>query len=145
MNVFNVKTETIINIDNDHQPRSPLTPFQSKRTPDVSMEMYIKRLFVSSQCSDACISVAMVYIQRLMEKMKLSSLNAIYHHKLFLVAFVTAAKFMDDDTLTNKEYAYIGGITVKELNYMEVIFLFMTDFDLVVSSDNIELLQQSNK
>jgi len=44
-----------------------------------------------------------------------------------------AAKFLDDSYYPNLFYSQIGGITLKELNFLEVEFLFGLNFSLHVT------------
>lgn len=47
-----------------------------------------------------------------------------------------AAKYFDDVYFTNTFYAEVGGITVNEINYLEVEFLCRIHFNLFVSSQD---------
>ena len=44
-------------------------------------------------------------------------------HRIFLVACVISHKFWDDESYGNYDLAKIGGVTINELNEMEIIFL----------------------
>ena len=48
------------------------------------------------------------------------------------MSIVIASKFKEDKFLSNKEYAEIGGVLPKELNYMEHVFLRGIRFHLHV-------------
>ncbi len=62
-------------------------------------------------------------------KFFLTSLN---FYRLFLVAALVAQKFHQDDSFSNKSFADLVGITVKELNILEAKFLFAISFSLYV-------------
>ena len=46
-----------------------------------------------------------------------------------------SAKFFDDQYFNNAYYAKVGGVPCKEMNSLEVEFLFLTNFSLFVTYD----------
>lgn len=62
--------------------------FQSSYEPDVSIEFYIDRIHKYSKCSDTCLVIMLIYIDRLIERrgLVLSSLNA---HRVILTRLVS--------------------------------------------------------
>jgi len=48
------------------------------------------------------------------------------------MSLIVAIKFMEDKYYKNDYYAKVGGITVKELNKLEIEFLLMINFKLFV-------------
>jgi hypothetical protein len=46
-----------------------------------------------------------------------------------------AAKFFDDQYFNNKYYAKVGGVPCKEINSLEVEFLFLVNFSLHVTEE----------
>jgi len=61
------------------------------------------------------------------------SLSLLNIHRLIITAVCVAAKFLDDSYYPNLFYSQIGGITLKELNFLEVEFLFGLNFSLHVT------------
>ena len=60
-------------------------------------------------------------------------------HRLFAVLMLIAAKFAEDDILTNAYWSDICGIEFEELNHLEDVFCFKSDFNFYV--DMTELAQ----
>jgi hypothetical protein len=58
--------------------------------------------------------------------------------RLFLVAVMTAAKFLDDRYNSNKVWAQVGGIPTAELNQLEMQFLFRLSFSLYISREEYD-------
>lgn len=56
-------------------------------------------------------------------------------HKIFFVGVVVASKYNEDSRLQNKDFAKIGGISVKELFMLEMEFLKGLKFSLKVSTE----------
>ena len=51
---------------------------------------------------------------------------------MFLAALMVASKFLQDRTYSNRAWARISGLSVRELDILERIFLCTIQFDLVV-------------
>merc|ERR1712070_130918 len=103
--------------------------------PDITIEDYVERIQTYSKCSASVYVVAMIYIDRLIEGQGLvvTHLNV---HRLFITAILVAAKFYDDLSFKNAFYATPGGIEKTEMNLLEVDFLNMIKFSLVVERDS---------
>lgn len=51
-----------------------------------------------------------------------------------------AAKFYDDSFFNNEFYARVGGVSVEELNGLEMDFLFAIHFSLIVPQESYQKL-----
>lgn len=51
---------------------------------------------------------------------------------------MSAAKFYDDNFFTNELYARVGGISVMELNTLELEFVFLINFSLSISQKEFQ-------
>jgi hypothetical protein len=54
------------------------------------------------------------------------------------VSSVIALKYNEDDIYSNKYYASVGGISMKELYALEVEFLKLINYSLFISDDLYE-------
>ncbi len=61
------------------------------------------------------------------------SINNI--HKLLIVSCFLNAKFNEDYTFSSKFYAKVGGISYKELNFLELEFYKKNNYSLYISED----------
>ena len=137
------------------------TRFDSAYVPDISIESYLERwdhfnLFLVtsilltschlishpriskySKASASVLLLAFVYIDRIRtsENFILTRLNV---HRIFITAVLLATKFYDDEVFKNSFYASLGGVTVKELNILEIDLLNMLKFSLVVSVETYD-------
>lgn len=145
MSVYQLVALTLEKIicENSHQQSSkisslilsdPFVKFQSSYEPDVSVEYYIQRIFKHSKCSDSCLIIMLVYIDRLIEKqgLVLTKLNA---HRVIITSLMVAAKYHDDLFYNNAYFAKLGGIPLSELNMLEVDFLQLQDFSMFVDAN----------
>ncbi|VVA12707.1 PREDICTED: cyclin-P3-1 [Prunus dulcis] len=109
-----------------------ITMFHASEVPALSIRRYIERIFKYSSCSPSCFVVAYIYIERFLQRtgICLTSLNI---HRLLITSIMVAAKFMDDECYSNAYHAKIGGVSLSELNKLEIEFLLSLDFKLHVT------------
>ncbi|XP_009760204.1 cyclin-P3-1-like isoform X3 [Nicotiana sylvestris] len=117
--------------------RGVVTVFHGTRSPVLTVQQYIERIFKYSNCSPSCFVVAYVYLERFLNLTDclLTSLNV---HRILITSIVLAVKFVDDDCYNNAYYAKVGGITTAELNKLEMKFLAALDFRLHVSVESFD-------
>lgn len=118
-------------------PAHVMTKFQSSYVPDVSILSYLERIRRYAKCSDCVFVAALIYIDRIivLKQLILSRLNI---HRLLISSVLIAAKFLDDLFYNNAFYARLGGISVCEMNSLELEFLQLIGFSLHVTPDNFE-------
>merc|ERR1719327_2300008 len=90
-------------------------------------------------CSSHCFVYAIIYVDRILRvnpHFKLSDLNV---HRIFFTALVVASKFYDDEYYSNSWYGRVGGVNAPELNILEVAFLKLIKFKLVVTPQEYEM------
>jgi len=59
-------------------------------------------------------------------------------HRLVIAGVTVASKFFSDVFYTNARYAKVGGLAVHELNQLELHFLLLTDFRLMIPVSEIQ-------
>lgn len=118
-------------------PAFPASPFDSKDPPPITLRNYVARLDKYLRCSNECYLIALIFIDRMIQarprEFRISSLNV---HRALLSSLVVAAKMRDDVYYANKYYAQVGGVDVKELNYLEGCLLTCLDWNIYVSHDD---------
>ncbi|EPQ67928.1 Bgt-506 [Blumeria graminis f. sp. tritici] len=60
-------------------------------------------------------------------------------HRLVIAGVTCASKFFSDVFYTNSRYAKVGGLSLAELNHLELQFLLLNDFRLSVSIEELEI------
>jgi hypothetical protein len=116
-----------------NQSQEKLTVFHSRKVPGISIYDYLARLQYSG-CSDSCFVAAFIYIDRILQKNPDISLSQLCIHRLILASVLLAIKFNDDIYYDNAFYAKMGGISLEEMNYLEVGILSHIQFDLYIQS-----------
>lgn len=110
-----------------------ITLFHALKISSMSLWDYIARIFRLSFISIEASIIALIYLNRIMHYVSDLKINPYTAHRLTITAFLLAAKFFDDQFLSNASYAKIGGIpTGSEMNTLEFEFLFGIGFHLYV-------------
>lgn len=111
----------------------PVTCFNAAVRPNISVHDYVERFYVHAQASDSVLTSALIYIDRITQKgFILTHMNV---HRLFLACVLTSAKFLQDECFKNDYFAKVGGVTLKELNRLEVELLKLISFRLFISEE----------
>lgn len=99
-----------------------------------------------TQMPPVAVSLALLYILRLKSLSKtgiVGSANSEY--RVFSVALILANKFLDDNTYTNKTWADVTKLPLRELSAMEIEFLSGMKYRLGVDPDEWSRWQQELK
>ncbi|KAJ8763741.1 hypothetical protein K2173_003523 [Erythroxylum novogranatense] len=115
-----------------------LNAFHGVRAPNITVLKYLERLYKYANCSPACFVVGYVYIDRMVHKYPDSLVVSLNVHRLLITSVMIASKMLDDVHYNNAFYARIGGVSNAELNRLEIEFLFLLDFGVMVSSRAFE-------
>lgn len=119
--------------------------FDSSVVPNVTVEKYLKRLKSVFQCSDAVFVLALIIVDRLLEKPdiephRITNKNV---HRLYLASLIVTVKFNEDLVYGNSHYARAGGIQLREVNRLERFFLRALDYNFHVHPEQYELYERS--
>jgi hypothetical protein len=123
-------------VDSSGPPES-MAEFYNYSDPPISLGDYIYRLmhYTRLSVSPVNLAVALLYIDRIERK----GLCKVTKHSIFRLlstAYLVAFKHTEDSkVMKNSEYCKIAGISVTELNQLELIFLMSINFELGVGPD----------
>ena len=108
--------------------------FDSKFVPSITIKKYLKRFVEYSGCSKPCYIVAYIYIRRALEFNLGLMLSMQNIHKFILASILLAAKYIDERCRDNEIYAKIGGVSLEEINSLEVAMLNLLQYNLFVKT-----------
>jgi hypothetical protein len=111
--------------------------FQSSYEPDIAIFAYLERIRKYSKCSDSCFILMLIYIDRLIEAKGLV-INRLNIHRLLITNMMIAAKYHDDLFYNNAYYAKLGGLSLPELNLLELEVLETLNYSMFVSNELFE-------
>jgi hypothetical protein len=123
---------------NDSMGRSTtLAAFEGEKAP-VTAASYVRRIAKYGGCSACCFAVGLIYLKRLKRREPSVCLTSCNFQRLFLVAVMLGAKFLDDSYYSNKHWAEVGGMSTAELNCLELEFLFRLGFSLSLTREEYD-------
>ncbi|KAF6762442.1 cyclin-domain-containing protein [Ephemerocybe angulata] len=123
-------------------PASTLT-FHARNIPTISLESYFLRILKYCPTTNHVFLSLLVYFDR-MAKLSLEStgrafvIDSYNVHRLVIAGVTVASKFFSDVFYTNSRYAKVGGLPLPELNQLELQFLLLNDFRLVIKGDEMQ-------
>eukprot|EP00826_Nyctotherus_ovalis_P014862 TRINITY_DN1417_c0_g1_i14.p1 TRINITY_DN1417_c0_g1~~TRINITY_DN1417_c0_g1_i14.p1 ORF type:complete len:109 (-),score=10.70 TRINITY_DN1417_c0_g1_i14:179-505(-) len=85
--------------------------------------------------SDSCFVLAFAYIDRLLQNNPGFILTKYNSHRIVLSAVVLAINYSEDNYFDNAVFARIGGISLPELNLLEIYTLLLLRHELYVDSE----------
>ena len=105
-------------------PNMKIQPFTTVNIPSMSIKDYLLRLSQFTRVNESTIILILIYIDRIckMNKFRLN-FNNIY--KIIICSMIIAIKYNEDNFYSSEVYAKLGGITVRELNFLEFQFLIL--------------------
>eukprot|EP00298_Acanthocystis_sp_HF-20_P009578 c18389_g1_i3.p1 GENE.c18389_g1_i3~~c18389_g1_i3.p1 ORF type:complete len:147 (+),score=20.65 c18389_g1_i3:80-520(+) len=115
-----------------------MTIFHAFKPPAIAVQPYLERILKYVNCSHESYVFALVYMDRIIQRNPDFFICSLNIHRVLITSVMIAAKFYDDVYYNNSFYARVGGVSVKELNNLEVEFLFMINFSLYISAEEYE-------
>ncbi|EDQ86648.1 uncharacterized protein MONBRDRAFT_33719 [Monosiga brevicollis MX1] len=119
------------------------TKFDAPAPLNAPLSVFISQIVNYRLCSRECTVLALVYGQRLLQRYPSLVIDSRNVHRIFLIAIMLASKLIDDRYCRNTYYAAVGGLTVADLNRLEMEFCFLMGFDLCVSLDEFREVCQT--
>lgn len=120
-----------------------LTEYDSHQVPEIQVYDYLCRIASMSKCANRDIISALVYIDRLINNEVISGISFHNIHRLLAVAIMVSTKFNEDQPYSNRRWAHILGIPLRELNKVEISFLQSLRYDLKVTIEDLNLWMES--
>ncbi|KAH6767521.1 cyclin p4 [Perilla frutescens var. hirtella] len=115
-----------------------ISAFNGVSRPSISIQSYLQRIFKYANCSPSCYIIAYVYLDRFTQRHPSLPVDSFNVHRLLITSIMLSAKFMDDMYYNNAYYAKVGGISTREINFLEVDFLFGLGFHLNVTPSTFQ-------
>ncbi|KAF9268333.1 cyclin-domain-containing protein, partial [Marasmius fiardii PR-910] len=123
-------------------PSSTLT-FHARNIPTITLEAYLLRILKYCPTTNEVFLSLLVYFDR-MSKLSADAtgrtfvIDSYNIHRLVIAGVTVASKFFSDVFYTNSRYAKVGGLPLAELNQLELQFLLLNDFRLVIPKDEMQ-------
>lgn len=138
LSVLSYALRRLVTRNDQFTSKNTVTVFHGVRTPGISIAKYLERVYKYTSCSPSCFVAAYIYIDRLVHRQPNFPVISLNIHRLLLTSVMIAAKMLDDAHYNNAFYARVGGVSIAELNRLEVDLLFRLDFRLKVTTSVFE-------
>ena len=100
----------------------------------IKIQDYLERLYKYGRMNISTILLMLIYIDRLCNINKIKLSYKIIH-KLMLASLIVAIKYNEDDMYSLKFYAGLVGVSIAELEYLEICFITCINFNLFIKED----------
>jgi len=114
-------------------PATLLPSTSSDVRPTTRFRKWVVRLLSTSQVTQHVVLLALLYIYRLKSYNPTVKGNPGSEYRLLTAALMLGNKFFDENTYTNKTWAEVSGISVREVHVMEIEFLSNMRYSLYTS------------
>ncbi|KAG4305304.1 hypothetical protein PORY_001474 [Pneumocystis oryctolagi] len=123
-----------------------LLSFHARNIPSISIHAYLVRILKYCPATNEVFLSLLVYFDRMSkqsnnklsrvssrnEQFPVFAIDSYNIHRLIIAGITVASKFFSDIFYTNSRYAKVGGLPLSELNHLELQFLLMNDFRLMI-------------
>ncbi|TXT04254.1 hypothetical protein VHUM_04252 [Vanrija humicola] len=131
---------------------SSILSFHARHVPSISIEAYLLRILKYCPTTNEVFLGLLVYFDR-MSKLGTPSgvggtsaavgprgfaIDSYNVHRLLIAGVTVASKFFSDVFYTNSRYAKVGGLPPHELNQLELQFLLLNNFTLMIPPEEMQ-------
>ncbi|KAF9780151.1 cyclin-domain-containing protein [Thelephora terrestris] len=117
--------------------------FHARNIPTITLEAYLLRIHKYCPTTNEVFLSLLVYFDRISKLAaqvtgKPFVIDSYNIHRLVIAGVTVASKFFSDVFYTNSRYAKVGGLPQTELNQLELQFLLLNDFRLMISPQEMQ-------
>ncbi|KAI9296618.1 cyclin-domain-containing protein [Neoconidiobolus thromboides FSU 785] len=129
---------------NSIQENSGYTTFHARSVPNIDITSYLIRIQRYCPTSNESYLAMIIYLHRIIKlnmENKFSynfTVDAYSIHRLIITSIMVSSKYYSDVFFTNSRYAKVGGISVMELNHLELELLISLNFDITITLEELQ-------
>lgn len=121
--------------------------FKGKHVPQITLYQYFQRIQKYCPTTNDVFLSLLVYFDRISKRCNAADDDSAKHlfvmdsyniHRLVIAGVTVCTKFFSDFFYSNSRYARVGGISLQELNHLEIQFLILCDFELLIPVDKLQ-------
>nr|KAJ3413094.1 hypothetical protein HK105_002172 [Polyrhizophydium stewartii] len=113
-------SKLIAHNDNIPVTDQSLTRFHSRSPPSITIRDYIVRIMRYANLEKAALLVLLIFIDRVCARHESFTISSLTAHRFIIAAVAVASKSLSDLYCTNGYYAKVGGISLAEMNILEL-------------------------
>ncbi|GBE89220.1 PHO85 cyclin-7 [Sparassis crispa] len=135
--------QTLTTTSRESLARSRSLTFHARQIPTIALDSYLQRIQKYCPTSNEVFISLLVYLDRMTRPGRdtcgeIVPIDFYNIHRLIIAGITVADKFFSDVFYTNSRYAKVGGLTLAELNILELQFLLLNDFHLTISPEEMQ-------
>lgn len=127
----------LINEDATEHSTYPTEFDKSTVEPTISLFDYAKRIVKYTKLPEEFLIIPLLYFKRSNVKLTLKSI-----HRFLITAVCIASKSLTDQYFSNRFYAKVGGIPVRELNKLELELLVLMNWNTQIIQEEFDEAKQ---
>lgn len=119
--------------------------FHGRNIPAISLHAYLSRILKYCPTTNEVFISLLVYFDRIAQRANSKTntsqmfvMDSYNIHRLIIAGVTVASKFFSDVFYKNSRYAKVGGLPSEELNHLELQFLLLTNFRLMISLEELQ-------
>ncbi|KAA8917766.1 hypothetical protein TRICI_000074 [Trichomonascus ciferrii] len=119
--------------------------FHGRNIPAISLHAYLSRILKYCPTTNEVFISLLVYFDRIAQRANSKTntsqmfvMDSYNIHRLIIAGVTVASKFFSDVFYKNSRYAKVGGLPAEELNHLELQFLLLTNFRLMISLEELQ-------
>ncbi|EEQ37304.1 putative PHO85 cyclin protein [Clavispora lusitaniae] len=125
--------------------------FHGTNVPGITLHAYLTRVLKYCPVTNEVFLSLLVYFDRIAKRVnnlkaekkegdteQLFVMDSYNIHRLIISGITVSSKFFSDIFYKNLRYAKVGGLPLEELNYLELQFLLLLDFKLMISVEDLQ-------
>jgi hypothetical protein len=128
---------TQISNQNSNVEFNPDDPFSTKSPSKVTLQYFFGRIKKYTKIEKSTLIIILIYADRMCTTSGII-LNPHNIHRIILGCLLLAIKYNEDLYYTNEQYAKVGGVSVQELNDLELYSIQLLNYNLFISEDIYE-------
>ena len=128
---------TEISNQNSNVEFNPDDPFSTKSPSKVTLQYFFRRIKNYTKIEKSTLIIILIYADRMCTTSGII-LNPHNIHRIILGCLLLAIKYNEDLYYTNEQYAKVGGVSIQELNELELYSIQLLNFNLFISEDIYE-------
>ena len=109
---------------------------------DISIPAFIKRLLHYTDSDESTIVCALILFKRYVQQTK-TMVHEFSVKNMFGTAFMLASKIIEDEVFSNRHFAVVIGVELKQMNQFESLFCNDLNFELNVYPEEFFLLRST--
>ncbi|EFA80137.1 cyclin-related 2 family protein [Heterostelium album PN500] len=140
--LLHVTAEFIENQMDSETPESDEDPisssFNAASSPNISVFQYLRRILKYTMFDEEIFVITVIYLDRLKRLNPKFQFNNLNIHRLIMTCALLSSKYQNEKSLDNRYYAQVGGVSLSEINFLELKLLAFLNYNLYIDREEFD-------